>query len=281
MDMNIDMQAIFSNLPEEKQRGIARKIVEEQLKNPMVHTVILMPEMDENGQADTSKAPHASGLDMKQVVAEYGMEYAENLMMNILNNAGVTTKVMDGESIRRLMDRCSSGAASPEEYAMANIMLHTIQHQEQKFTRNDAIILCTKILLDLIHYSKDKHGIDTYYNDIMNSVFLMMMGSMIQMDGTPMYRFRNVGPQQNVTMAEKLADDIDKALRDGIFKNGMPNNQFMVLALYALAMKYASVNEGGDKMFFANAKVLNQMFGLNNEFEDYSKQDEEKSAETD
>lgn len=278
MDLDIDMRTIFANLPEEKQQRIARKLVREQLNNPMVHTVVLMPKMDEDGTVDESVAPSASGLNMKQIVEEHGEDYAVGLMTMILKNGGVSTKVMDKESIDALLRRCADGTASPEEYAMANIMIQQIQ---QRFNRNDGTILCTKILLDLLHYCKQKQGIQMYYGDIMNSVFLMMLGSMINMDDTPMARFRNCGPQQCVTMAEKIADDIDKALNDSIFSKGAPNNQFMALALYALAMRYATRNEFEDKMMFADAKLLNDLFGMDNEFEDYSKDDEEKSEESD
>lgn len=280
MDLNIDMRTIFASLSEDKQREIARRLVNEQVKNPMMHTIVIVPKTDEDGNVDETAAPMASGVNMKEMVDKFGQDYAENFMMSILRSGGVSTKVMDRDSIESLMGRCADRTATPEDYAMANVML---EQMRQRFTRNDGTVLCTKILLDLLHYTKQKQHVEMFFSDIMQSVFLLMLGSMINTKGTPMARFKDAGPQNCIAMADKLGDDIEKALLDGIFKNGQPNNQFLAMGFYALAMRYASKDELNDKMMFADAKLLDALFGTENEFEDFSEDEEnqEKSANTD
>lgn len=282
MDMSVDMRTIFNNLPEEKRREVAAKIVHEQVENPMMHTVVVMPEPDEDGEIDPSKIPTASGLNMKNIVEEYGEDYAIEMMLHLLTSGAVTTKVMDGDSISKLMERCAKGEGSPEDYAMANMVISQLK-QQHGFGRDDVTVICTRTLLDLLHYAKTAKGIQSYFSDVMTSLFMLMLGSMVLTPDTPMYRFRNCSPHQSIDMAEKIGQDIEKALDDSIFKGGKPNNQFLALAYYALSQKYATMNEEADKMTFADAPALADLFGLEQEFEDYSKKDneEENSEEED
>lgn len=267
MDMRSFSAEDFSTMtPEEKKDFVHQMLTSGATKDGLVKAVLF------------DKA-QGKIIDVGTMIDRLGMDKVEELLLSTMEQADCQVSALSKDEFHTIVEKCIAGTATEEEKDLARMVLHSMRNS-MSFDAKEATITCAiHTLLDMMHFV-GKKGYNVEYEDFLNAISTMMLGSMLNTPDGAISHLVYVGPEQVLNIQREIGDDIEKALMESIWKDSTPAPEYILLGLMAYMQKVITnaKENNSASMTFIKPQLIADFFGIDCHFDD-SDDDQEKNED--